>query len=153
MGFLYLDLIALHSFAVFWWNKFWANSWWSTSDNKLWLWCTNWWIWYVYKKLRNSEFQIIFFFSFLFIPSRIHNLLLPGILRQPKWGHLKDLHAAIKLCESALTAVDGSPQYVNLGPKQEVCANLWFKNLHFSHLLQPWFLVDHLSKLLFFWNS
>lgn len=91
-----------------------------------------------------------YFFSFLFIPSRIHNLLLPGILRQPKWGHLKDLHAAIKLCESALTAVDGSPQYVNLGPKQEVCANLWFKNLHFSHLLQPWFLVDHLSKLLFF---
>lgn len=42
-----------------------------------------------------------------------------GILRQPKWGHLKDLHAAIKLCESALTAVDGSPHYVKLGPMQE----------------------------------
>ncbi|XP_062204504.1 beta-galactosidase 15 isoform X1 [Phragmites australis] len=42
-----------------------------------------------------------------------------GILRQPKWGHLKDLHAAIKLCEPALTAVDGSPQYVKLGPMQE----------------------------------
>lgn len=42
-----------------------------------------------------------------------------GILRQPKFGHLKDLHAAIKLCEPALTAVDGSPQYVKLGPMQE----------------------------------
>ncbi|KAH6832659.1 beta galactosidase 9 [Perilla frutescens var. hirtella] len=41
-----------------------------------------------------------------------------GLLRQPKWGHLKDLHAAIKLCESALIAVN-SPQYIKLGPKQE----------------------------------
>lgn len=43
-----------------------------------------------------------------------------GLLRQPKWGHLKDLHAAIKLCEPALVAVR-SPQYIKLGPKQEVC--------------------------------
>uniref|UniRef100_A0A0E0MLX9 Beta-galactosidase n=1 Tax=Oryza punctata TaxID=4537 RepID=A0A0E0MLX9_ORYPU len=42
-----------------------------------------------------------------------------GILRQPKWGHLKDLHAAIKLCEPALIAVDGSPQYIKLGSMQE----------------------------------
>lgn len=41
-----------------------------------------------------------------------------GLLSQPKWGHLKDLHAAIKLCEPALVAVD-SPQYYKLGPKQE----------------------------------
>nr|GMD74502.1 beta-galactosidase 9 [Ipomoea batatas] len=41
-----------------------------------------------------------------------------GLLRQPKWGHLKDLHAAIKLCEPALVAVD-SPQYFSLGPLQE----------------------------------
>nr|AAF70821.1 beta-galactosidase [Solanum lycopersicum] len=41
-----------------------------------------------------------------------------GLLRQPKWGHLKDLHAAIKLCEPALVAAD-SPQYIKLGPKQE----------------------------------
>uniref|UniRef100_A0A453KCP0 beta-galactosidase n=1 Tax=Aegilops tauschii subsp. strangulata TaxID=200361 RepID=A0A453KCP0_AEGTS len=44
-----------------------------------------------------------------------------GFLRQPKWGHLKDLHTAIKLCEPALIAVDGSPQYVKLGSMQEVC--------------------------------
>ncbi|CAN1334340.1 Beta-galactosidase 9 [Linum perenne] len=37
-----------------------------------------------------------------------------GLLREPKWGHLKDLHAAIKLCEPALTATD-SPQYINWG--------------------------------------
>ncbi|OVA12079.1 D-galactoside/L-rhamnose binding SUEL lectin domain [Macleaya cordata] len=42
-----------------------------------------------------------------------------GLLSQPKWGHLKDLHAAIKLCEPALVAVDNSPQYIKLGPKQE----------------------------------
>lgn len=42
-----------------------------------------------------------------------------GLLAQPKWGHLKDLHAAIKLCEPALVTVDDSPQYVKLGPMQE----------------------------------
>ncbi|KAK9081360.1 hypothetical protein Syun_031139 [Stephania yunnanensis] len=42
-----------------------------------------------------------------------------GLLRQPKWGHLKDLHAAIKLCEPSLVSVDNSPQYQRLGPKQE----------------------------------
>ncbi|XP_038703868.1 beta-galactosidase 9 isoform X2 [Tripterygium wilfordii] len=41
-----------------------------------------------------------------------------GLLSEPKWGHLKDLHAAIKLCEPALVAVD-SPHYMKLGPKQE----------------------------------
>ncbi|KAL0418191.1 UNVERIFIED_CONTAM: Beta-galactosidase 8 [Sesamum radiatum] len=29
-----------------------------------------------------------------------------GLLRQPKWGHLKDVHKAIKLCEGALVATD-----------------------------------------------
>ncbi|XP_057766259.1 beta-galactosidase 9 isoform X2 [Salvia miltiorrhiza] len=41
-----------------------------------------------------------------------------GLLRQPKWGHLKDLHAAIKLCEPALVAVR-TPKYIKLGSKQE----------------------------------
>lgn len=43
----------------------------------------------------------------------------PGLLSEPKWGHLKDLHAAIKLCEPALVAAD-SPHYIKLGPRQEV---------------------------------
>uniref|UniRef100_A0A7N0SWP4 Beta-galactosidase n=1 Tax=Kalanchoe fedtschenkoi TaxID=63787 RepID=A0A7N0SWP4_KALFE len=40
-----------------------------------------------------------------------------GLLRQPKWGHLKDLHRAIKLCEPALVA--GEPRVVPLGRYQE----------------------------------
>ncbi|WCJ39535.1 Beta-galactosidase [Euphorbia peplus] len=40
-----------------------------------------------------------------------------GLLRQPKWGHLKDLHRAIKLCEPALISAD--PAVVPLGNYQE----------------------------------
>ncbi|KAL2243239.1 beta-galactosidase-like [Sesamum indicum] len=40
-----------------------------------------------------------------------------GLLRQPKWGHLKDLHRAIKLCEPALVSAD--PTVTSLGNNQE----------------------------------
>ncbi|XP_077212588.1 beta-galactosidase-like isoform X1 [Tasmannia lanceolata] len=40
-----------------------------------------------------------------------------GLLRQPKWGHLKDLHRAIKMCEPAL--VSGDPTVTSLGNNQE----------------------------------
>ncbi|CAI8606283.1 unnamed protein product [Vicia faba] len=40
-----------------------------------------------------------------------------GIIRQPKWGHLKDLHKAIKLCEEALIATD--PTISSPGPNLE----------------------------------
>ncbi|KAF8025703.1 hypothetical protein BT93_F2515 [Corymbia citriodora subsp. variegata] len=40
-----------------------------------------------------------------------------GLLRQPKWGHLKDLHRAIKLCEPAL--VSAEPAVTPLGNYQE----------------------------------
>ncbi|KAK9153441.1 hypothetical protein Sjap_000921 [Stephania japonica] len=40
-----------------------------------------------------------------------------GIVRQRKWGHLKDLHKAIKLCEEALIATD--PTSTSLGPNLE----------------------------------
>ncbi|KAA0051151.1 hypothetical protein IC582_008122 [Cucumis melo] len=40
-----------------------------------------------------------------------------GLLRQPKWGHLKDLNRAIKLCEPAL--VSGDPIVTRLGNYQE----------------------------------
>ncbi|KAK9131147.1 hypothetical protein Sjap_011634 [Stephania japonica] len=40
-----------------------------------------------------------------------------GLLRQPKWGHLKDLHKAIKLCEPALVFSD--PNVTKLGNNQE----------------------------------
>ena len=44
-----------------------------------------------------------------------------GIIRQPKWGHLKDLHKAIKLCEEVLTATD--PTITSLGPNIEVISS------------------------------
>ncbi|XP_020581169.1 beta-galactosidase 2-like isoform X2 [Phalaenopsis equestris] len=40
-----------------------------------------------------------------------------GLLRQPKWGHLKDLHKAIKLSETALVSTD--PVVTTLGNSQE----------------------------------
>ncbi|KAL0460685.1 UNVERIFIED_CONTAM: Beta-galactosidase 8 [Sesamum latifolium] len=40
-----------------------------------------------------------------------------GLLRQPKWGHLKDVHKAIKLCEAALVARD--PETTSLGSNLE----------------------------------
>lgn len=40
-----------------------------------------------------------------------------GLIRQPKWGHLRDLHKAIKLCEPAL--VSGFPVVTSLGNNQE----------------------------------
>ncbi|GAB2277284.1 Beta-galactosidase 10 [Dionaea muscipula] len=40
-----------------------------------------------------------------------------GLARFPKWGHLKELHAAIKLCEQAL--LNSEPTLVSLGPLQE----------------------------------
>ncbi|PIA43034.1 hypothetical protein AQUCO_02000465v1 [Aquilegia coerulea] len=40
-----------------------------------------------------------------------------GLLRQPKWGHLRDLHRAIKLCEPAL--VYSEPTRLDLGHYQE----------------------------------
>lgn len=40
-----------------------------------------------------------------------------GLPRFPKWGHLKDLHRAIKLCEHAL--LNSEPVHISLGPSQE----------------------------------
>ncbi|XP_047340733.1 beta-galactosidase-like [Impatiens glandulifera] len=78
-----------------------------------------------------------------------------GLLRQPKWGHLKDLHRAIKLCEPALLASDAT--MISLGNYQEAhvfksktgsCAaflanydahsfaKVTFGNLHYN--IPPW---------------
>jgi hypothetical protein len=43
---------------------------------------------------------------------------LPGLPREPKWGHLRDLHKAIKLCEAALVSTD--PTVTSLGNNQDV---------------------------------
>ncbi|KAJ8768713.1 hypothetical protein K2173_023617 [Erythroxylum novogranatense] len=41
-----------------------------------------------------------------------------GLVRQPKWGHLKDLHKAIKLCEEAMVATE--PTTTSAGQNLEV---------------------------------
>ncbi|KAG6782092.1 hypothetical protein POTOM_011480 [Populus tomentosa] len=84
-----------------------------------------------------------------------HSFAFAGLLRQPKWGHLKDLHRAIKLCEPAL--VSGDATVIPLGNYQEAhvfnykaggCAaflanyhqrsfaKVSFRNMHYN--LPPW---------------
>lgn len=41
-----------------------------------------------------------------------------GFIRQPKWGHLRDLHMAIKQCEEYL--VNADPTHQSLGTNLEV---------------------------------
>jgi len=41
-----------------------------------------------------------------------------GLPRLPKWGHLKELHRAIKLCEHVL--LNGKSVNMSLGPSVEV---------------------------------
>lgn len=40
-----------------------------------------------------------------------------GNIQQPKWGHLRDLNMAIKLCSDTLLL--GTPEFLSLGPSQE----------------------------------
>lgn len=45
-------------------------------------------------------------------------LVYAGLLRQPKWGHLRDLHKAIKQAEPAL--VSGDPTIQSIGNYEKV---------------------------------
>lgn len=71
--------------------------------------CLNFW------KDCNSNINLFSFYLGVFL---ICLILLPGLARCPKWGHLKDLHRSIKLCEHAL--LNGEPSFLSLGPLQEV---------------------------------
>ncbi|KAI3461948.1 hypothetical protein Pfo_018611 [Paulownia fortunei] len=78
-----------------------------------------------------------------------------GLIRQPKYGHLKELHRAVKLCEKALVSTD--PIVTSLGSLQQAhvyssesgdCAaflsnydtksavRVMFNNMHYN--LPPW---------------
>ncbi|KAK4383239.1 Beta-galactosidase 3 [Sesamum angolense] len=78
-----------------------------------------------------------------------------GLIRQPKYGHMKELHKAVRLCEKALVSAD--PTVTSLGSFQEAyvyssesgdCAaflsnydtnskvGVMFNNMHYS--LPPW---------------
>ncbi|XP_058777815.1 beta-galactosidase 3 [Vicia villosa] len=78
-----------------------------------------------------------------------------GLIRQPKYGHLKELHKAIKMCERALVSTD--PVVTSLGNSQQAyvystksgdcaaflsnydsksSARVLFNNMHYN--LPPW---------------
>lgn len=78
-----------------------------------------------------------------------------GLIREPKYGHLKELHRAIKLCEHALVSSD--PRITSLGTYQQAhifssgqrscaaflanyhpksAARVMFNNMHYN--LPPW---------------
>ncbi|PIN16631.1 Beta-galactosidase [Handroanthus impetiginosus] len=78
-----------------------------------------------------------------------------GLIRQPKYGHLKELHRAVKLCEKALVSTD--PLVTSLGSLQQAhvyssesggcaaflsnydtksAARVMFNNMHYN--LPPW---------------
>jgi len=54
-------------------------------------------------------------------------MYISGLLRQPKWGHLRDLHRAIKQAEPAL--ISGDPTIQSIGNYEKV--NRCYK---FSHM-------------------
>ncbi|KAK2455382.1 beta-galactosidase [Trifolium repens] len=52
-----------------------------------------------------------------------------GIIRQPIWSHLKDLHTAIKLCEEALIATEINISWSKSRVKRAISSfdhNFWF---------------------------
>ncbi|XP_010254673.1 PREDICTED: beta-galactosidase 3-like [Nelumbo nucifera] len=78
-----------------------------------------------------------------------------GLIRQPKYGHLKELHRTIKLCERAIVSAD--PTVISLGSYQQAhvfssrsggcaaflanynpnsAARVMFNNMHYN--LPPW---------------
>ncbi|KAL0448394.1 UNVERIFIED_CONTAM: Beta-galactosidase 3 [Sesamum latifolium] len=78
-----------------------------------------------------------------------------GLIRQPKYGHMKEFHKAVKLCEKAMVSAD--PTVTSLGSLQEAyvyssesgdcaaflsnydtksTAEVMFNNMHYS--LPPW---------------
>jgi len=74
------------------------------------------------KSRRYANIITVKIYVFFFKLSEVHDA---GIVRQPKWGHLKDVHKAIKLCEEALIATD--PTITTPGPNIEVISgqDLW----------------------------
>lgn len=55
----------------------------------------------------------------------------PGLTREPKWGHIRDLHTALNLCQKAL--LWGIPSVEELGKGLEVRV---YKGVLLKFLLQ-----------------
>lgn len=69
-----------------------------------------------------------------------------GLLREPKYSHLKELHKIIKLCEPALVSVD--PTINSLGNKQEVSMQCNFEERMYQMFIQFWFFFCYNFRLM-----
>lgn len=70
----------------------------------------------------------------------ICHVYIIGLIRQPKYGHLKDLHNAVKRCEKALLNAD--PTIKSLGSYEQVCQIL----RRISQEKSTPFMKEHLYK-------
>lgn len=139
-------------YLVSWRYKLWPHSRWSIHNHKLWLWCTNWWIWYVHICLMKIYLLSIVFWSIFICVKISFSLsnppvyfckLFAGLARFPKWEHLKELHRAIKLCEHAL--LNNEPKFLSLGQLQEVIFCLLFSSLYIdTHICLCIYICLHL---------
>lgn len=71
---------------------------------------------------------------FLFIKKKSNHFgakIMAGLIRQPKYGHLKELHRAIKMCEPALVSAD--PIITSLGNFQQVYFFSWKSIIQSGH--------------------
>jgi hypothetical protein len=66
----------------------------------------------IFKSMMQPEAKILQITNRPFIPC------LAGLQREPKWGHLKDLHRALNLCKKAL--LWGNPNVQKLSADVEV---------------------------------
>lgn len=75
-------------------------------------------------------------FCFHIVILTVYVLSSAGSVRQPKWGHLKELHAAVKLASNSL--LSGDQTNVSLGELQDV-RTLTRTSRHFLYFfLRDW---------------
>lgn len=112
-------------------GKFWAHFWRTIHHYKLWLRCSYWWVWsvshhcYLSNKLhiKISCPPCVLYWGYRVLTYSklsvaIQHYWHTGLPRLLKWGHLKELHKAIKLCETAL--LNNELVTLGLGLLQEV---------------------------------
>ncbi|KAK7290934.1 hypothetical protein RIF29_05731 [Crotalaria pallida] len=91
-------------------NAFYCENFTPNKNYKPKIWTENWTGWYTafggtnpYRPAEDIAFSIA-----RFIQNRgsFVNYYMVGLLNEPKWGHLRDLHKAIKQCKPTLVSVD-----------------------------------------------
>lgn len=70
-----------------------------------------------------------------------------GLIRQPKWGHLRELHAAVKLCSKPL--LSGEQTAISLGEHQQVRA----LSMHKGAMSRATDVLQFVSQVLIAWSN